>query len=156
RPTEVRTAVDRARAVDHLAARQRKPAVVRVRLRPRRQPPAELRAHDRGADRRRDPNVGMLLRAARLDQADSMPRILGKPRGQHAAGRARADDDVVEIPIGSYRAQEAAQLVVVALASAARATSAPAFVPRPQYNQRRARSARGAQSAADTAMSDSR
>src|SRR5690606_27436881 len=92
-------AVDRARAADDLAARQRHLAAAEVRLRHGRKAPAELRVHDGGADGGRDADIRMPLGAAGLDDGDAVLAVRREPRREHATGRAGADDYVVELAI---------------------------------------------------------
>ena len=86
--------VDRAAAADHPAARQVQPPAVETRLLVAGQIPVEARLeHDR--EHRRDVDLRRGVRTARLQQEDAHVRVLAQPRREHAAGRARSDDDVV-------------------------------------------------------------
>src|SRR5690606_38336468 len=100
-------------AADDLAARQRDAAPVHVLMRRRRESPAELGAHDRRADGGRNADERMLLRSAGLDQADTVLPILRQPRREHAAGRSRADDDIVELSAESRIAAQEPPLQLV-------------------------------------------
>ena len=87
--------VDRRRAADHLAARIGEAAAVEARLRLGLEHPVRARIADREqiADRNVEPDP--VVAAAGFQQQHALAGIGGQPVGQHAAGRARADDDVV-------------------------------------------------------------
>ncbi len=88
--------VDRARAAQRLAARLVADAAVHAGIRTRLERPVEdrVRQHDGQAGRALDHCA--VVRRAGLEQAHVDVRILGQARGEHAAGRACADDDVVD------------------------------------------------------------
>ena len=87
--------VHRARAAEALAARDVQRAPVDVRLGLGREVPVELGVELVG-ERGRDLDVGRAVPAAGLEQQHADRRVLGQAVGEHAAGRAGADDHVVK------------------------------------------------------------
>ena len=92
----IEQAVDRARSAQHLAARLDDLAVVELGLRLRLVEPVDLGIVEQlaVAERNVDPNVAVA--AAGFQQQHAVAAGRREAIGQHAAGRARADDDVVE------------------------------------------------------------
>ena len=92
----IEQAVDRARSAQHLAARLEHLAAVQARLRLGLVHPVDgfFLEQLAVAERHMDPDVAFLR--AGLEQQHRMLAVRAQPIGQHAAGRARADDDVVE------------------------------------------------------------
>ena len=91
--------VDRARAAEHLAARLVAAAAVQPRLRHGLEGPvggAVLRQHGEPG---RAVDQHALVDRAGLEQADRDRGVFAQPAGEHAARRAAADDDVVELPL---------------------------------------------------------
>ncbi|MCY1228678.1 hypothetical protein D9M72_410080 [compost metagenome] len=90
-------AIDQRRTAQPLAAALRHAAVVHMRLGLGHIGPVISRALQRIRQRRRHLGapVQAPVRAPSFQQQHRDIGILGQPRGQHAAGRARADDDVV-------------------------------------------------------------
>ncbi len=87
--------VDRARAAEHLAARPRDAPPVEPRHRLGLELPGDPRMIDVAVEpgRDMDPRVGVL--AAGLDHQHLRRRVGRQPVGQHAPGRAGADDDEI-------------------------------------------------------------
>ncbi len=89
--------IDRRGSAPALAARPPQLAVVQVRFRLRPEAPIVVAlGRDQAADAGRHSHQQRVVLAASFQQQDLAVRILGQPIGQHAAGRAGADDDVVE------------------------------------------------------------
>ena len=92
----VEQAVDRTRAAQHLAARLDDLAVVELGLRLGRVEPVDPAVVEQLAVAERNVNPEMAVVPARLEQQHAMAARGGQAIGQHAAGGAGADDDVVE------------------------------------------------------------
>ena len=92
---DVEVTVDRARPAQHLAAREEDRPVVDARPRVGRVAPVEARILEGLQEPDRCPDIGMRVRAPGLQHQHADARVLRQPVGQHAAGRAGADDDVV-------------------------------------------------------------
>src|SRR6202034_3717442 len=92
----VHHAVDRGGAAEHLAARGVQAAAVEMRLGLGPVAPVvALHVHrDRERTRHLDPQRA--VRAAVLEQQHAVAAVLAQAIGEHAAGRAGADDHVVE------------------------------------------------------------
>jgi hypothetical protein len=88
--------VDRAGAAQNLAARLVDPAVVEAGLRRRLEHPVDLGVNEQLSVAERDMDPGIAVLAARFQQQDLVLAVGAQPIGQDAAGRTRADDDVVE------------------------------------------------------------
>ena len=88
-------AVDRGRTAEHLATRERQLASAAMGVGLALESPVELRRHHRGRPRNRQFQERMPVAAAGFEQQHIAVTILGEAVGQHAAGRAGADDDVV-------------------------------------------------------------
>lgn len=93
--TNVDEAVDRARTAQHPAARRDDISAVTPGLRLGRVAPVEAPVGEQLAVAERNPKPRMATVRARLKQQHAMPPRRSQPVGQHAAGAARADDDVV-------------------------------------------------------------
>ena len=87
--------VDRRRAADHLAARIVQRAAVQAGHRFGLEHPVRARIADREQIADRDVEPDPVVAAAGFQQQHAILGIRRKPIGQHAAGRARTDDDVV-------------------------------------------------------------
>ena len=96
-------AVDGGRAADHFTTRIIEAATVEARLRLGFQHPIGARIADgeQIADRNVKPDP--VVAAARLQQQHAIGRIGRQPVGQHAAGRARAHHDVIELAFDRRR-----------------------------------------------------
>ena len=92
----IQQAVDRARSAQHLAARLKHLAAVQPRLRLGLVHPVDgfFLEQLAVAERHMDPDVGVLR--AGLKQQHRMLAVGAQTIGEHAAGRAGADDDIVE------------------------------------------------------------
>ena len=92
----VEQAVDRARSAQHLAARLKHTSPVQSRLRLGLVHPVDgfFLEQLAVADRHVDPDIAVLR--ARLEQQHRIFSVGAEAIGQHAAGRSRADDDIVE------------------------------------------------------------
>ena len=88
--------VDRAGAAEHAPARPVAAAAVERRVGFRAVHPVDPRIVERPAVADRHQQRGPPVAAAGLQQQDGVRAVLGEPPRQHAAGRAAADDDVVE------------------------------------------------------------
>ncbi len=88
-------AVDRRRAAQHLAARQPDATVVQLRLGLGHVAPVELGVEHGPQEADRHLEIEVVVLAPGLQHQDLDVLVLAEPRGQHAAGRAGADDDVV-------------------------------------------------------------
>ena len=88
-------AVDRGRAAQDLAARAMDAAAVEARLRRGVVAPVVLGAVHRDREGRGHLDEDAAVAAAEFEDQHPGPRVLGQAGGQHAAGRAGADDDVV-------------------------------------------------------------
>src|SRR5690606_22931536 len=86
--------VDRARPPHHLAARPVAGAVAELRRRSARVAPVNARIEVRAAIAEGNADPPAAVAAARLEHQHPAPGR-GEPRGEHAARRTRADDDVV-------------------------------------------------------------
>ncbi len=95
--------VDGRAAADHLAARVGQAAAVEALLRLGAEHPVGARIADgeQIADRNVEPDP--IVAAAGLEQQHAHAGIGGEPVGQQAAGRAGADDDVVELALDLRR-----------------------------------------------------
>ena len=93
---DVEQAVDRTRSAQHLAARLKHLPPVEARLRLGLVHPVDglFLEQPAIAERHVDPEVGILW--ARLEQQHRILAVRAQAVGEHAAGRACADDDVVE------------------------------------------------------------
>ena len=89
-------AVHRARPAERLAAHPRFDPVGGPE-RTRREEPRELRVPEELAEAPRDADHQVVVLAARFEQQHAVRRVLRQAVGEHAAGRARAHDDVVEL-----------------------------------------------------------
>src|SRR5262249_48122165 len=89
-------AVDRGRAADHLAARMVDRSAVETGLGLRLEAPVPARIADGVAIADRHMQPDRAVGAAGLEQQDFGSWIGRQTVGEQAAGRARADDDVVE------------------------------------------------------------
>ena len=89
-------AVDRRAAAQHLAARIIEHATAESRLGLGLEAPVGARIADAVEIADRDVDPGIVVLAAGLEQQDRYRGIGGQPVGEHAAGGAGADDDVVE------------------------------------------------------------
>ena len=94
----VRHAVDRRRAAEHPAARAVDAPTVHVRLGLAPVAPVVALALQRIRERRRHVQLPgpRVVDRPRLEQQHAYVRILAQPVGEHAAGRAGADHDVIE------------------------------------------------------------
>ncbi len=92
----VKQAVDRARSAQHFSARLEHLASAEARLRLGLVHPVDgfFLEQLAVADRHVNPDVGVLR--AGFQQQHRMLAVGGEPVGEHAAGRAGADDDVIE------------------------------------------------------------
>jgi len=95
-PAHREHAVDRARSADHLAARQRHAPPVEMRFWLGPVGPVEPGIGHRLEEGERHLEVKVVVRPAGLEHQHPVRRILAQPRGNHAAGAAGADDDVIE------------------------------------------------------------
>jgi hypothetical protein len=103
-PADLDQAVDRARPAERAAARRVDLAPVQVRLRLGVEPPVEHRVEHRLAVADRDVEPRVAVGRPRLEQQDGALSVLRQAVGEHAAGRAAADDHVVERPHRTRRA----------------------------------------------------
>jgi len=87
--------VDRRRAAQHFSAHGLDPAAVQVGLGLGVVAPVEHAARVRAAEAERNVDPRMAVAAAGFEQQHRGSAGLGQPVGQHAAGRAGTDDDVV-------------------------------------------------------------
>jgi len=87
--------VDRTGAAQYAAARPDDGALARLGLGLDRKLPREARIVDRAEVPHRQPQPEVAVLAAGLQQQYAAGRVGGEAVGQHAAGRAGADDDVV-------------------------------------------------------------
>ena len=87
--------VDRGRTAQNLAAHGLDPAAVHVRLGLGGIAPVEHVVFVHLAHAERDVDERVEIAPARLDQQNARGAVLAQPVGQHAAGGAGADDDVV-------------------------------------------------------------
>ena len=92
----IEQAVDRARSAEHLAARLEHLAAVQPRLRLGLVHPVDgfFLEQLAVAERHMDPEIGVLRSG--LQQQHRMLAVRAQAIGEHAAGRAGADDDVIE------------------------------------------------------------
>src|SRR5882757_405033 len=92
----IQKTVDRARAAQHLAARLEHLAPVQLRLGLGLVHPVDgfFLEQPSVAERNVDPDVGVLWSG--FEQQHRMLAVRAQPIGEHAAGRARANDDVIE------------------------------------------------------------
>ena len=100
---DVDHAVDRRRAAEHAPARARHAAPVHVRLGLGRVRPVVGVVGERVGERRRHVDEDAASGRPGLDQQDFDLRLPGQPVREHASGRPRADDDVVEFVPGGHR-----------------------------------------------------
>ena len=91
--------VDRGRAADHLAARIVQAAAVEALLGLGLEHPVRARIADGEQVADRDVEPDPVVAAAGFQQQHALARVGGQPVRQHAAGRARADDDVVVVAL---------------------------------------------------------
>ena len=87
--------VDRRRAADHLAARIIEAAAVEARLRLGLEAPVRARIADREQIADRNVKPDPIVAAAGFEDEHALVGVGGQPVGQQAAGRARADNDVI-------------------------------------------------------------
>ena len=92
---DVDEAVDRARSAQHAPARPHDAAVAGLGLRLDLELPGEASVVDRPEVAHRQPQPEVPLGTARLEQQHAALRVGAQPVGEHAACRARADDDEV-------------------------------------------------------------
>src|ERR1051325_10187677 len=92
---DVDEAVDGGRAAQHLAARREDATAAKRGFWLGLIGPVEVGAGEELAVAERHMNPEMPVAWPRLDEQHARARILGKAVGEHAPGRARADDDVV-------------------------------------------------------------
>ena len=95
-PAHVEQAVDGAGAAEHAAARPGDDAAVQMRLGPGAELPRNRRIGEVAVVAGRNVDPGVAVAPAGFDQGYLDGRVLAQPVGQHAACRARADNDVVE------------------------------------------------------------
>jgi hypothetical protein len=88
--------VDRRRAAQQLAARPVDGASVKPRLGLGAEPPVHARVVEQPAIADRHPHVETPVGSAGLQKQHVVAAIRAQPLGQHATGRARADDDIVD------------------------------------------------------------
>src|SRR5262252_4566125 len=93
---DVEQAIDRARPAQHLPPRLDDLSVVELCLRLRGIEPIDLAIGEQFAVAERDVNPDMAVMAARLQQQNAIATRGGQTIGEHAAGAAGADDDIVE------------------------------------------------------------
>ena len=93
---DIKEPVDRARAAQHLAARLNDLAVVELGLRLRGIEPIERLAREQLAVAERNVNPDVAVASAGFQEQHAVASRRGEAIGENAAGRARADDDVVE------------------------------------------------------------
>ena len=91
--------VDRGGAADHPAARIDDRAAVGAGIGLGAELPGQGLVVEHLEEAGRDVDQRVPVAPARLDQQDFGAGILGQPVGQHAAGRARADDDVIRLHV---------------------------------------------------------
>src|ERR1051326_3059546 len=96
-PTDVNEPVDRGRAADHPAARVNDRAAIGAGISLRAVLPRQGVMVEHLEEAGRDVNERVPVAPAGLDQQDLGRGILGEPVGEHAAGRSRADDDVIRL-----------------------------------------------------------
>ncbi|MDZ7712102.1 MAG: hypothetical protein U5L06_02810 [Rhodovibrio sp.] len=89
-------AVDRRAAAQHPPARIVERAAVQPVLRFGPEAPVRARIVDGVEVADRDPDPDVVVLPARLEQQDRNLRVRAQPVGEHAAGTARAHDDIVE------------------------------------------------------------
>src|SRR5439155_25721633 len=95
---DVDEAIDRAGAAEHAAARIDDFALlIRLGL----EPPGQGRMVEHLHKAGRDVDQRVPVAPARLDQQHLGVRILGQPVGEHAAGRAGADDDEIRLHLST-------------------------------------------------------
>src|SRR5205823_9859444 len=92
---DVDEAVDRRRAAQHLAARREDAPAAERGLGLRFVRPIDIGAGEELAVAERHMDPEMRVARPRLDEEHARTVILGEAVGEHAPGRARADDDVV-------------------------------------------------------------
>ena len=93
--------VDRGRAAQDLAAHRLDAPAVEVRLGIGLVAPVEHAVFVHAAHAERDVDVRVPVAAAGFEQKHARGAVLGQPVGQHAAGRAGADDDVI-VSVGCH------------------------------------------------------
>src|SRR5205085_2665947 len=108
--TDVDQPVDRGRAADHTAARIDDRSTVGARIGLRAVLPGQGVVIEHLEEPGRDVNERVPVAPARLDQQDLGGWVLGEPVSQHAAGRARADDDVIRLHLRPPRPNASAFL----------------------------------------------
>jgi len=92
----VQQAVDRARAAEHFAARLKHLAAVQPRLGLGLIHPVDGLFLEQLPVAERDVNPDVSVLRSRLQEQHRMPAVGAQAIGQHAAGRACTDDDVIE------------------------------------------------------------
>ena len=97
---DVDHAVDRRRTPDHLAARAVDAPVIHERLGLGLVHPAVARVGHRVGKTRGHVDEQVVVEATGLEQQHTQLRVFREAVGQHAAGRPRADDDVVVLHAG--------------------------------------------------------
>ena len=95
--------VDRGGAAQHLAARRVEPAAAEARLRFGVVAPVVLLHAHRDGECGGHLHEEGAVRTAVLEDEHGVPAIRGEPVRQHATGRSRADDDVVELLSRAHR-----------------------------------------------------
>jgi hypothetical protein len=111
-------AVDRGGAADHLAARAGHAPPAHVRLGLGAVAPVVAAHVHRVGECAGHPDEGARVAAAMLDHEDGAPR-LGQAEGHGAAGRARADDDVIGLHHAAPPPVDGRSIPIQALAKAA-------------------------------------
>ena len=97
--------VDGRRAADHLAARIIQAAAVEARLRLGLEHPVRARIADREQVADRNVKPDPIVAAAGFQDQHALGRIGRQAVGEQAAGRARADDDIIVVafePAGHF------------------------------------------------------
>jgi len=95
--TDVDQPVDRARPAQHLAARPRQASAGELGLRLGLELPGDLRMIDIAVEAGRDVDPRVAVPAARFKEQHPGRRGRTQAVRQHASGRARADNDVIEL-----------------------------------------------------------
>jgi hypothetical protein len=94
---DIHHAVNRARAAEGLAARDRDRAAVEVRFRLGSKPPIVARVVEEFREADGDVNPHRIVNRPGLQQQNLCAGIFGEPVSEHAAGGAGTDDDVVVV-----------------------------------------------------------
>ena len=93
---DIEQAVDRTRSAQHFAARLDDLPVIQLGFWLGLVQPVDLGIVEQLAVTERNMNPDMAVMAAGFDEQHAMAAGFGEPVGEHAAGRAGADNDVVE------------------------------------------------------------